>query len=117
MAGPTSKCVYIAEDGTHYSVRLPTWEATLGQAVGGSLQTCTAPTTEPPLPKGIRRRKRYLRDNSTGREQAITVLDSGQPVWTAALNHGAIMPTLGNAVPLTDNVTLQGRTGERDKAI
>lgn len=117
MAGPTSKCVYTAEDGNTYAVRLPTWEATLGQAVGPSLQTCTAATTQAPLPKGIRRRKRYLRDDSTGREDPITVLDNTQSVWTAAFGSGAIRPELGADTPIVNNVTLQGRTGERDKSV
>ena len=117
MAGPMSHCVYISDDGNNYKVRVPTHNATLGQAAGGALQSCTAATTEPALPKGYRPRKRYVQNTATGRENAVVVFDRTSALYTSPFGHGAIVETMGAATPLTNNATLRGRTGERDKDI
>lgn len=109
MAGPMARYVYTSDDATAYAVRMPQWEA--------ALQTATAATTQPNLPRGIRRRKRYYRITATGREGSITVLDSADAVYTAAFGTAVIIPLFGVATPGTANATWEGRTGERDKHI
>lgn len=107
MAGPKSKCVYRSEDGNDYRVSLPAWEA--------ALQTCTAPTTQPFLPKGVQRRRRMLQYNDTLKEQAITVLSPAHALWTGAVGTAIAAPESPDfaTVPGTANATLQGAIGER----
>jgi thiamine pyrophosphate-dependent acetolactate synthase large subunit-like protein len=108
MAGAMTHVVYTDDTGTAYRMRIAQWVATLTGA--------TAATTEPNPPKGLRPRRRYARITATGREQAIVIPDVGATQWTAAE---------GTAVTLETGVfgstgvaaTLQGRTGERKKAI
>ena len=107
MAGVTQKAVYHSDDGNAYAIRLPSWEA--------ALQTVTSPTTEPPLPKGYRRRKRFYRINGTGKEGSVTVCSSSDTLYTNAFGTAVSIPVLGSGTAAAS--TLQGRTGERDKAI
>jgi hypothetical protein len=107
MAGPTTKAVYVSDDTTSYAIRLPAWEA--------ALQTVSAVTTEPPLPKGYRRRKRFYRVTSTGKEGSITVCSASDALYTSAMGTAVSIPVLGSGTAAAS--TLQGRTGERDKNI
>jgi hypothetical protein len=106
--------VYTADDGTAYSVRMPVWEATLADHAATIGQTATAATTQPALPKGIRRRKRYYQITATGVEGSFTVLDPVSSINTAAIGHVLQVPLFGSVVA-ADNATLRGRTGERTK--
>lgn len=108
MAGSMSAVVYTAEDGNTYKIRIAGWAATL--------QSATAATTQASLPKGVRPRHRYFRITATGREGRFVVCDPANAHWT---------DPAGTAVTVETGVygsagiagTLQGRTGERDKAI
>lgn len=117
MAGASARYVYTADDGTAYSVRMPTWEANLTNAGATISQTATLATTQPGLPKGFRRRKRFYRITATGKEGSVTVLDPVSSLYTAAFGTGAEVPLFGAAPPVADNATLEGRTGERSKHI
>lgn len=107
MAGPSVLAVYSSDDGDDYRVRMPAWE--------GSLQTVGTVTTEAGLPKGYRRRKRYYRITSSGKEGSITVLDAGHALWTDPPGTAVSIPVLGSGTSAA--ATLQGATGERRKAV
>jgi hypothetical protein len=117
MSGPMASYVYVGDDGTSYKVKLPGWEATITNTASAVLQGLTAPTTEPQLPRGIRRRKRYYRITATGREGSLTVLKTNSAIWTDPDGTGVIVPLFAATPPTTNNATLQGATGERRKAI
>jgi hypothetical protein len=116
MSGATSRNVYISDQGTHYAVRLPNWERDVDATGGGAAQNVTAATTEPGLPKGYRRRKRYYVITATGVEGSITVLDPASTLWTAADGHAILIP-LFDSHATVNNATLRGSTGERHKTI
>lgn len=117
MAGPTTKAVYTGDDGTAYAVRLPTWEYNVADHGATLTQAGTPATTQPNLPKGTRRRKRFYVITATGVEGSFTVLDSTSNLWTSAPGTAITIPLFGAAVPGSDNATLRGATGERRKAI
>lgn len=106
--------VYTSDDGTAYSVRMPVWESVLADHAATIGQTATAATTQPALPKGIRRRKRYYKITATGVEGSFTVLDPVSSINTAPIGHVLQVPLFDSAVA-ADNATLRGRTGERTK--
>jgi len=114
MSGPAASYVYTADNGTAYAVKMPVWEATLADHAATIGQTATAATTEPPLPTGIRRRKRYYQITATGKEGSFTVLSAISSINTAARGHVLQVP-LFNSVVTADNATLRGRTGERTR--
>jgi len=116
VSGPAARYVYTADDGTAYAVRLPLWEANVADHAATIGQTATPATTQPDLPRGIRRRKRYYVITATGKEGSVTVLDATSSLWSAANGHVLQVP-LFNSVVAADNATLRGRTGERTKAI
>lgn len=109
MAGATTKADYVSDDGVTYQVRYPTWLFNL----------FTAPTTASttPLPKGHRRRVRFARVTASGREHKLAVWSVADPLYTAAV--GTAVTTEIGAVPGATGFpsTLQGRVGERDKAV
>jgi hypothetical protein len=107
MAGPTTLAVYNSDDGNAYRIRLPSWEA--------ALQTVSAPTIEPPLPRGYRRRKRFYRITSSGKEGSVTVCSASDALYTNAVGTAVSIPVLGSGSAAAG--TLQGRTGERDKGV
>jgi hypothetical protein len=107
MAGATVLAVYSSDDGTDYRVRMPAWE--------GTLQTVGTVSTQPPLPRGYRRRKRFYRVTATGREGSITVLNSGHALWTDPVGTAISIPTLGSGTATAS--TLAGATGERRKTV
>lgn len=115
MAGPMAHYVYTGDDGTAYSVRMPTWEATVSDHGATLTQAASAATTQPPLPKGIRRRKRYYVITATGKEGSFTVLDATSNLWTSAIGTPILIPLFDAALAGADNATLRGRTGERTK--
>jgi hypothetical protein len=107
MSGPMSHVQYVSDDGVTYCVRMPTWQA--------ALQTTTACTTQANLPKGYRRRFRYARVTATGREHRLTVVSTGDTLYTDAFGTAVSLPTLGSGTATA--ATLSGRTGERDKVV
>jgi len=107
MAGPTSLAVYQSDDGDDYRVRLPSWE--------GGLQTVGTVTTQPQLPRGYRRRKRYYKITSSGKEGSITVLDAGHALFTDPVGTAISIPVLGSGTSAA--ATLQGATGERRRTV
>jgi len=109
MSGPSAKYVYTADDGTDYSCRMPTWEATL--------QSGVAATTEPSMPKGLLRRKRYYKITATGKEGSVTVLNPTNAIYLNPFGTGVIIPLFNAAIAGSNNATLQGRTGERTRNI
>lgn len=116
MSGASARYVYTADNGTAYAVRIPTWEANVADHAATIGQTASLATTEPDLPRGIRRRKRYYVITATGKEGSFTVLDATANIWTAAIGHVLQVPLFNSAVA-ADNATLRGTTGERTKAI
>src|SRR3989442_4377567 len=116
MSGPSARYVYTADDGTAYAVRMPVWEANVADHAATIGQTATLATTEPDLPAGTRRRKRYYVITATGKEGSFTVLSAISSIYTAAKGHVLQVPLFNSAVA-ADNATLRGRTGERTKAI
>jgi hypothetical protein len=117
MAGLSADYVYTADDTTAYKVRMPVWEANFSNHAATLTQAATSATTQPDLPRGVRRRKRYYRITATGREGSITVLDSASNIWTSAPGTPCLIPLFNAALAGADNGTLEGRTGERTKAI
>lgn len=107
MSGPTVLAVYTSDDGNDYKVRIPVWEA--------SLQTPGTPTTQPQLPRGYRRRKRYYRITASGKEGSVTVLNAGEPIWADAVGTAVSIPVLGSGTSAAS--TWQGATGERRKSV
>jgi hypothetical protein len=116
MSGPASRKVYTADDGTDYAVSLPDWETNLTNTGATVDQTDVNATTEPNLPKGVRRRKRYYVITATGVEGSFTVLDPASSIWTAPNGTALLVPLFGSLV-VANNATLRGRTGERSRAI
>lgn len=117
MSGATARYVYTSDDGTAYSVRMPQWEAAVSNHAGSLTQAATAASTQPNLPKGTQRRKRYYRITATGKEGSFTVLDSASNLWTSGFGTPITIPLFNAATPTADNATLEGRTGERAKHI
>lgn len=117
MSGPMTHAVYIADDATHYCIRLPQWEANLANHAGDALQTVTACTTEPSLPKGLRRRKRYYQITATGQEGSVTVLSATSAAWIDPAGTALVVPLFDAATPGANNATLRGATGERRKVV
>lgn len=117
MAGQMIRAVYTADDGTAYAARLPLWEYNVTDNAAALTQAGTPATTQPTLPKGLRRRKRFYSITATGVEGSFTVLDTASNLWTSAPGTPLKIPLFGAAVPGADNATLRGRTGERTKAI
>ena len=107
MAGATVKAVYVSDDASTYKIRMPAWE--------GALQTVGSVTTQPQLPRGYRRRKRYYSVTATGKEGSITVLDPNHALWTDPAGTALSIPTLGSGTATA--CTLQGATGERRKSV
>ena len=106
MAGASTHIAYIADDGNTYRALVPSWVAGLtGDAALG---------TGAQVPKGYRRRHRWIRNTTTGREYRFTVGDITKAAWTAAF--GAAVPT-GHVPTLLgpDTWVYQGRTGEVDR--
>jgi len=98
---------YVSDDGNNYRTRIASWVATR--------QSATAATTEPSLPKGYKMRRRFFKITSSGKEGSFPVMDVTFTDWTDAFGTSTTVPTLGSGTATP--VTLQGRTGERDKAI
>ena len=117
MAGPAVRDVYAADDGNNYAVSLPAWEANVTNHAATLTQGATAATTEPDLPKGVQRRKRYYVITATGKEGSFTVLNVGSNLWTSPAGTALTIPLFNAATPGADNATLRGRTGEKTKAI
>jgi len=117
MAGPSIKAVYTADDATAYAARLPQWEFDVTNAAATLTQGGTAATTQPGIPKGLRRRKRFYVVTASGKEGSFTVLDSASNLWTSAIGTALEIPLFEAAAPVANNATLRGRTGERTKAI
>jgi hypothetical protein len=116
MSGPSARYVYTADNGTAYAVRMPVWEANVADHAATIGQTATAASTQPGLPKGYRRRKRYYHITASGVEGSFTVLDPVSSIYTAADGHVVEIPLFNSAVA-ADNATLRGTTGERHKTI
>jgi len=117
MSGATIDAVYTADDGTAYSCRLPLWEYNVTNHAATLTQSGTPATTQPDIPRGVRRRKRYYVITATGKEGSFTVLDTISNLWTSAKGTAITIPLFDVAPPGADNATLRGRTGERMKAI
>jgi len=117
MAGPMTRAVYTDDGGTDRAVRLPTWEYNLSNQAATLSQDGTAATTEPGLPKGYRRRKRFYVITATGREGSFTVLHTTSDLWTSPDGTPIKVPLFGAADPGANNATLRGTTGERHKTI
>lgn len=117
MSGASIRAVYNGDNGTAYAVRLPLWEYNVTNAGATLTQAGTPATTQPELPRGTRRRKRFYRITATGKEGSFTVLDITSNLWTSAPGTPIEIPLFGTAAPGADNATLEGATGERRKAI
>jgi hypothetical protein len=117
MAGSQHAYVYTDDAGNTWSVRMPDWEATVTDHGATLSQTHTLATTQSPLPPGTRRRKRYYRITATGKEGSFTVLETTSNLWTSPKGTPILIPLFNAALAGADNATLQGRTGERMKAI
>jgi len=116
MSGPTAEVVYTSDTGVAYCIRMPIWERDLADHAAAIGQGAAGCTTEPPLPKGFRRRKRYYVITATGREGSFTVPDATATINVAANGHVLQVPLFNSAV-VANNATLRGRTGERAKAV
>lgn len=105
MTGAATHIDYISDDGLTYRVLVPQWQVDItGDA---------AATSNTPLHVGYQRRRRMLRDTTTGREVRITVGDITSAAWTGAFN----TPPAGTfTIPGHEGATFHyaGRIGERD---
>jgi hypothetical protein len=117
MSGASINAVYTDDQGTARKVKLPLWEYNISDHAAVLTQTGTPATTQPALPPGYRRRKRYYRVTATGKEGSFTVLSAVSNLWTAADGTAIEIPSFNAAPPGADNATLQGTTGERHKAV
>ena len=105
MAGPATHIQYKSDDGNTYSALVPSWQA--------AFTTDAAATTQGQMPKGYRRRHRYLRGDTTGREYKVCVGDITKAAWTAAIGAAvAGPPTIPGAGDAAFHYA--GRVGERD---
>jgi hypothetical protein len=108
MAGPMTHVDYTADDLSTCRLKTPQWNATL--------QGAGAATAVVNCPKGLRPRRRFYRITATGREGSFVVFDPANAHYT---------DDFGTAVTVENGVyggtgvaaTLEGRTGERSKAI
>lgn len=114
MAGPMGHFVYTDDLGDAHRIRMSVLDA--------NLQGGVAATNQPPLAKGVKPRRRYLRNPTSGGERSIVALDVASAFWTDPI--GATVNTVDysglSAVPPTTATAafvLEGRTGERTKAI
>ena len=107
MAGAMGHYVYTADDGTAYQVRAPVWVA--------GIQTATAAGTQPRLPTGVKPRRRFLRNTSSGKEHAVTVFSASDTLYSEEAGVAVSIPTLGSATATA--LVTAGRTGEKMKAI
>jgi hypothetical protein len=109
MSGPKTKADYVSDNGTTYATSYPTWLFTLFTA------PTTASTTT--MPKGLRKRRRFYRVNSSGKEGSFPVWSAADPLYTEAI--GTAVTTEVAAYPGATGLVskVQGRTGERTKAI
>jgi len=117
MAGASISAVYTGDDGTAYSVRMPLWEYNVTNAAATLTQSGTPAVSEPPLPPGVRRRKRYYKVTATGKEGSFTVLSAISNLFTAPKGTPIEIPLFATVAPSANNATLMGRTGERTRAI
>jgi hypothetical protein len=109
MSGPRIQVDYTSDTGAVYVTSVPTWVATLlGITTGSAVNQ---------VPKGLRRRRRFVRITASGKEKSFVVPNIGLAHWTDPFNTAVIVPLFGAAVPGSANATLQGRTGERTKNI
>jgi hypothetical protein len=108
MAGGKTKVVYTDDLGNAFHRSMASWAATLCGA--------TAATTEPSLPDGLTPRRRYARITATGREVSFIVPDVTSAMWTDA-EGTSVNLDVGVYGSTGRAATLQGRTGERKKAI
>lgn len=105
MAGPAVHINYIDNVGTTVRVLVPSWQQAF---TGDALATASGS-----LAKGVKRRRRYIRGDTTGREYHFTVGDTTKTAWTAAV--GAVVaspPTIPGAADTAFHYG--GRIGERD---
>jgi hypothetical protein len=108
MAGAGTHVSYVDDTTVAYRLRIPAWVSTLC----GS----TAATTQPNKPTGLRPRKRYYRVTATGKEGSFHVPDVTSTMWTDPVGT-AVTIEAGTFGATGLAATLQGRTGERLKAI
>lgn len=105
MAGPATHINYISDDSNTYRVLVPTWQKTY---TGDATATATVG-----MPKGYKRRHRFLRGNTTGREYRVTVGDITKTAWTAGIGAAVASPPTIPGAP-DSAFTYGGRVGERD---
>lgn len=106
MAGPAVHINYIDNTGTTVRALVPSWQ----QAFTGDALATTATGQ---LAKGTKRRRRYIRGDTTGREYHFTVGDTTKVAWTAAV--GAVVaspPTIPGAGDTAFHYG--GRIGEKN---
>jgi hypothetical protein len=106
MAGASTHIAYVSDDGNTYRALVPAWVA--------GLTGDPALATGAQIPKGYRRRHRYIRNTTSGREYKFTVGAAGSAAYTAAF--GAAVAT-GHVPTLLgpDTWVYAGRSGEKDK--
>ena len=104
MSGPMSRVVYTSDNTQSYSLKMPTWVATLTGAADA--------TTEPGLPKGFRPRRRYFRVTATGKEGSFVCPTPTTTQYTADAGTGVIVPQFESALATAANATLAGARGE-----
>lgn len=114
MSGPSSRAVYLGDNGTAYCVSIPDWQKNIADHAATIIQNISACTIEEDLPKGTRKRKRYVFITATGKEKSFTVLDPASTIYLAPIRHVVQVPLFNSAVT-ADNGVLRGRTGERTK--
>lgn len=107
MAGSQTKADYVSDNGTTYTTKYPTWLFNL----------FTAPSTASTatMPKGMKKRKRYVKRNATGAERSFPVWSATDALYTSA--YGTAVTTEIGVTPAATGFpsTTQGRTGERTK--
>src|SRR5258708_15287720 len=109
MSGPLVHADYVSDDTHTYLIRMPQWVATLtGAGVAVGVNT---------LRRGYRKRRRFYRITATGKEGSFVVPNAGMSMYTSDPGTAVTIPLFAAAVPGAPNATLQGRTGERDKAL
>jgi hypothetical protein len=115
MAGPMDHYDYLSDDGNTYRIRLAKDDA---DRVGNTIATAA----HPPLPKGMKPRRRFFRNPTSGKERSVVIGAVTNAVWTAAVGTAqALVDFAGvaGAFPITiatTAYTAAGRVGEKFRA-
>jgi len=110
MAGLMGTVVYVADNGTSYKIRMDASNATIA-----GMSTYTGDPVLADLPRSIHMRYRLIKNPSNGRYRKIWCGAVGDGLWTDAA--GTVQAIFDYYTNASANYTMQGRVGEKTRAI